>query len=104
MNDFLINLKNTQNDINQIKQKIIDLNNNFFYEDDQQIYVKINDIISDQMMSNLIKNLTFLNNLIAKKKDQCCIKHEWIKDLIDLNPDSSQTIIYCSLCGISQKN
>ena len=42
-----------------------------------------------------------------KKKPKCkdnCNKcnHQFIKDLIDINPDFSKEITYCTLCGYTK--
>jgi hypothetical protein len=39
-----------------------------------------------------------LQNAIEK---QC--EHQFVKDLIDINPDTSQTIEYCEICGFTKK-
>ena len=39
----------------------------------------------------------FLNEKIRSKLISIC-KHEWITDLIDIDPDRSQTIEYCKIC------
>jgi hypothetical protein len=44
-----------------------------------------------------LKQLIFLNEKIRSKLISIC-KHEWITDLIDIDPDRSQTIEYCKIC------
>lgn len=36
--------------------------------------------------------------------DEVCIEHVFIEDLIDINPDRSQYIIYCQRCHYIPKN
>jgi hypothetical protein len=48
---------------------------------------------------------SFKNNIIKTKKckiqEEC--KHEWIDDLIDLDPDKSKIIYYCIICLETKK-
>jgi hypothetical protein len=44
-----------------------------------------------------LKQLILLNNKIRSKLASMC-KHEWIQDLIDIDPDRSKTIEYCKIC------
>jgi hypothetical protein len=48
-----------------------------------------------------LKQLIFLNEKIRSKLISIC-KHEWIKDLIDIDLDRSQTIEYCKICQTSK--
>jgi hypothetical protein len=55
------------------------------------------DALLNQQNEHLIK-LILLNKKINNKLLDIC-KHEWITDLIDIDPDRSKTIEYCKSCG-----
>ena len=44
-----------------------------------------------------LKQLILLNEKIRTKLTIIC-KHDWVQDLIDIDPDRSQTIEYCKIC------
>jgi hypothetical protein len=44
-----------------------------------------------------LKQLILLNEKIRAKLKIIC-KHDWVQDLIDIDPDRSQTIEYCKIC------
>jgi hypothetical protein len=48
-----------------------------------------------------LKQLIMLNNKIRNKLTSMC-KHDWVQDLIDIDPDRSQTIEYCKICQTSR--
>ena len=64
-----------------------------------QKYIKENDKINKNKLDynkNMLKNI---DNLIIKK-----CQHEWINDLIDIDPDRSKSIRYCSKCYLTDYN
>jgi len=44
------------------------------------------------------------NNLFQLKEHQLCCNHVFVEDLIDIHPDQSITIRYCSDCLFTCKN
>ena len=97
---------------NAIKNKIDALNNNFFD-------VKCNEWLFNQYLgyykeyeeedpeeildyNDLIQNLEILKGIIETNIKNTC-NHVWIMDDIDVTPDLSQSICYCSKCEITKK-
>ena len=58
------------------------------------------DALLNQQNDHLIK-LILLNKIINNKIIDIC-NHEWIIDLIDIDPDKSKTIEYCTNCGLTK--
>ena len=55
-----------------------------------------------QFLHNELENKTeLLTELITYCRENC--QHEWINDMIDINPDKSQRIIYCQKCQLSKE-
>ena len=48
-------------------------------------------------------NIQLLKSVCNKKIEQLC-KHEFVEDAIDINPDKSQNIRYCSICEYTDPN
>lgn len=51
--------------------------------------------------NKIITNI--LESLIEQIEDNTDCIHEWIYDLIDIDPDKSITICYCSKCELTKK-
>ena len=59
-------------------------------------------VLSNQIHNKLFfierkKHIQLLRSLCDKKVFELC-KHEFIEDTIDITPDKSQNIRYCSIC------
>jgi hypothetical protein len=98
---------------NAIKAKINALNNNYFD-------VKCKEWLFEQYLgkyrekeekeekedidtyNDLMKNLEILKGIIEGKIKNSC-NHDWVRDDIDITPDVSQTIYYCSKCELTRK-
>jgi hypothetical protein len=50
---------------------------------------------------NVVKNKDTQTNVRNKTKNNC--EHEWVKDLIDIDPDRSKEICYCIKCELTKK-
>lgn len=97
-------IKASKNRVLQIKNSINSFNNNFFE-------VKCNEPLLNQYLNmfedtetynELIINLeTLIKHVQHHIQNKC--QHEWIDDLIDIDPDRSQNICYCINCEITQK-
>lgn len=108
----ILNLKNTI----EYENSILDSYNNIILEFDHNDinYINQNNIDSKELNSIIKgyltntkemnqskieynkKNIKKLNNLLFK-----ICKHQWIIDSIDIDPDKSKTIKYCSLCHLT---
>lgn len=44
-----------------------------------------------------------INNNINNIIDRSCKKHTWVYDTIDISPERSQNICYCSVCEVTKK-
>lgn len=91
-----------------IKDKINALNNNYFdtkckewvfsqylgtYEEEKE---------ENETYNDLMQNLVILKGIIEDKiKNRC--DHDWVTDDIDITPERSQTICYCSKCEVTKK-
>jgi len=97
-------IKSTKNRILQIKNSINTIDNNFFEVKCNtpllSEYLKIFE--NDEACNEIIINLEILiKNVEHHIKNNC--EHEWIDDLIDIDPDRSQHICYCIKCEITKK-
>ena len=59
----------------------------------------IKDIYNDFIQ--LKKNILHLKNVCKKNIQKIC-KHDFVTDLIDINPDESRSITYCTICEITR--
>ena len=96
LNDYenhVLNLKT--NEINDINRNKVEID---FYNLIQRYINETNKINKNKLDYN--KNiLKKIDNLIIKK-----CKHLWIDDLIDIDPDRSKSIRYCSKCYLTDYN
>jgi hypothetical protein len=110
--DYLLKMKN-ENDYTIAYLK--EINNNFLKMKEETILnlidtsLNVNENILQynkyitEINANLnqqdehLKQLILLNERIRANLTSIC-KHEWVTDLIDIDPDRSQTIEYCRIC------
>lgn len=98
------NIKASKNRVIQIKNSINSLNNNFFEVNcndrllTQYLHMFDDTETYNESITNLETLIKYVENHI---KNKC--NHEWIKDLIDIDPDRSKEICYCVKCEITQK-
>lgn len=84
-NDIIILLQ-----MKKLNEKNIFLLNNLLCEiENQDTYKYLTD--------TYYKHYEKINDLLNKKIIQCC-PHDFIEDEIDISPEISQKITYCSIC------
>ena len=109
--DILINIYDTINDLlnNICASKIIfnklnTLNNDFFTKDNNRETTTMN-----TLLENIVDIETKLENSLVECKEDAeyrlgyICRHDWIFDLIDITPDKSQYITYCSICEVTKR-
>lgn len=100
----LEHIKSSKNRILQIKNSIKTLNNNFFevncsYHLLTQYLNMFDD--TDTYNESIINLETLIKHIDYHIKNKC--NHEWIDDLIDIDPDRSKEICYCVKCEVTKK-
>lgn len=105
--DIIINIEHinkTKERIQKIKNNIYSLDNNYFetYCNDDLLNQYLNMFEEKDSYNELINNLETLKKYIENKIKNRCV-HEWVDDLIDIDPDRSQRICYCVKCELTKK-
>lgn len=90
-----------------IKNKINALNNNYFnVKCKEWLFIEYLGIYEEkeetETYNDLLQNLEILKGLIESKITNAC-DHDWVIDDIDLTPELSHRICYCSKCEITKK-
>jgi hypothetical protein len=78
------------------------LDNNYFVEDNKELYSKIQNIFDGYELADLKCVLSHCKYIVENKINNIC-EHEWIDDDIDITPELSQRITYCKNCEVSKK-
>jgi len=99
--DLIMSLYNSRILLKEIKNDI-NANKNTYFDENSDIINRLNGILNDRGLKELMFLLTDYKNYINYKHITCC-KHQWINDLIDIDPDRSKMIVYCELCKITKK-
>jgi hypothetical protein len=81
---ILLNIKNNENDFFEKNPKMVSQFNALFDPTQYKINVQI-----------------FLNELEDTADTYC--RHEYVEDLIDIEYDRSQRVIYCQLCELTKR-
>lgn len=100
--EFIVWLNNTKTQVSNINKNVELVNNNYFIEDKDNVYMKFSDIFNFNDINILEQNLQNLSDIITDKIDNSC-QHEWIDDDIEIDAEMSQKIWYCKYCGTSKK-
>jgi len=97
-------IKSSKDNIIRINDNIKNLNNNYFETQCESKllndYLKMFDC--EETYDELVTNLECLRSFIKCKIGETC-NHNWIHDCIDIDPDRSQEIWYCSICEVTKK-
>lgn len=99
--NLIITLYETRILLNEVNDDIKRINNTYFLQNNE-IMSRLNSILSEQGLKELSFLLTDYKTYIEYKSNICC-NHIWTKDIIDIDPDRTKSIVYCSLCEITQK-
>lgn len=94
-------LKEFQINLAKIKDSINKLNNNYF----KMEYVASNIspyLEMDETYERLVSEMENVLVFVEESINNTC-EHEWIDDLIDITPDVSKHICYCSKCEITKR-
>jgi hypothetical protein len=99
---FLVHICDVRINVKDIKNSVNKIDNNYFIEDPNKVYPELLNIFDDTSMNELTHVLVSYKNKIDNNLKYVC-DHEWIVDDVDIGPEMSQRITYCSLCEISKK-
>ena len=87
-NDIIINLGNTIMLYTEVVDSTIK---------PEQFYIRSKARNSVFICEQDLKTAIFIKKICDEKIEQLC-EHEYICDNIDINPDRSESIIYCGIC------
>lgn len=100
-NEVIINLTNVINGMSVLYSNTISEET----KDNSNLYRNpffINYINHKEAIQSQIKNMENCKTWCENNIDKLCT-HEFIVDMIDINPDKSKTICYCKICGHTEK-
>lgn len=103
--DILSNIENItahRLKIEKIKESIKNLNNNYFENNYNESLLQYLNMFEEYDETYLIDKLVILKKYIRDKIINKC-DHNWINDVIDIDPDRSQQICYCIKCEVTKK-
>ena len=100
MSTLLIHIDNAKKNIRDITNK---LDINVELEENKQIISKIKKTFDgdqlDELICRISENKFIIDNLI---NNIYICDHEWIDDVIDIDPDTSKHICYCIKCEVTK--
>ena len=89
----------------KIKESMKHLNTDYFKKIQRhrhELFQQYLEFIDDEhSWDNIQNNLTEIKSFVKEQLKNRC-NHIWVTDLIDIDPDRSKTICYCSLCEIEK--
>lgn len=100
---YLLCKKNYDNIINYLKEIIENYNDIFSYT--AELDIDEGEIMMDFFQPNVrkdeikskLESAYHIRNICEKKIQQLCI-HDFVNDIIDIDPERSQNITYCKVC------
>lgn len=100
----ITHLQHVRSRLDNIKHKISSMDNNYFdVKCNSDLFTNYIEIFDDNdEYTKLIDDLESLKSYLEEKIQSICV-HDWVEDLIDIDPDRSQYICYCSKCEITKK-
>jgi hypothetical protein len=93
------------NDIINYKSSIDQLTNEYktLFKDKDHIIEEYEHIYDDKSFKDLIHIITGFNDKLASELYQNC-SHDFVNDLVDIDPDRSAEITYCVKCELHKKD
>ena len=90
-------------EINNAKKKIQNNLDNTVLEDNKQIISKIKKTFDSDLLNDLICQISENKYIIEDLINELYVcDHEWVDDLIDIDPDTSKHICYCIKCEVTK--
>ena len=102
MSTLINNIYKAKMNMAYVSRSVSILDNNYFVEDNEKIYSKIQNMFDSDELGDLTYLLSHYKYIVENKINNIC-EHEWIDDDIDINPELSQRITYCKHCEVSKK-
>lgn len=92
------------NDIMNYKSSIDQQTNEYktLFKDKDDIIEEYEHIYDDNSFKDLIKIVTEFNDKLANELYQNC-SHNFVSDMVDIDPDTSAEIVYCDKCDLHKK-
>jgi hypothetical protein len=102
MSTLINNIYKAKMNMAYVTRSVSLLDNNYFVEDNEKIYSKIQNMFDSNELGDLTSLLSHYKYIVENKINNIC-EHEWIDDDIDIHPELSQRITYCKYCDVSKK-
>jgi hypothetical protein len=99
--NLMIALYETRLLLNDVNRDLKKMDNDYFVQN-PEIMQRLDDLLNENSLKELSFLLTDYRCYVQYKTSTCC-NHNWTKDLIDIDPDKSKLIVYCSKCEVTQK-
>jgi hypothetical protein len=105
---YLLCKKNFDNIISNLNDIIEKYDNIFSYTDEldmvdsEYLLDKFQPIDSKEQFKTKLKHIEYCRTYCCRKAQQAC-SHEFVSDMIDINPERSQNITFCRICEYTLK-
>jgi len=72
------------------------------FKDKDEIIEEYKHIYDDKSLKDLLQIIVEFNDKVANELYQNC-SHDFVNDMVDIDPDRSEEITYCSKCDLHKK-
>ena len=72
------------------------------FKDKDEIIEEYKHIYDDKSLKDLLQIIVEFNDKVANELYQNC-SHDFVSDMVDIDPDRSEEILYCSKCELHKK-